>query len=41
MVVSLFMFAATLAKALDGREDQKELEKFIIAQFIKELKFLF
>ena len=41
MVVSQFMFTRTLARALDGLQDQKELEKFIIAEFIKELEFLF
>ena len=41
MVVSQFMFTRTLARALDGGQDQKELEKFIIAEFIKELEFLF
>ena len=41
MGVSQFMFTRTLAKALDGLQDQKELEKFIIAEFIKELEFLF
>ena len=39
MVVSQFMFTTTLAKALDGGQDQKDLEKFIIAEFINELKF--
>ena len=32
MVVSQFMFTRTLARALDGGQDQKELEKFIIAE---------
>ena len=41
MVVSQFMFTRTLARALDGLQDQKELEKFIIAEFIKKLEFLF
>lgn len=41
MVVSQFMFTRTLARALDGLQDQKELEKFIIAEFIKEFEFLF
>ena len=41
MVVSQFMFTRALARALDEGQDQKELEKFIIAEFIKEFEFLF
>ena len=39
IIVQHFTFARTLARTLSGRCNQKELEKFIIQESIKELKF--
>ena len=40
IVIQQFAFAKTLARALNYGRNNKELEKFIIKESIKELKFV-
>ena len=40
IVIQQFAFAQTLARALNNGRNNKELEKFIIKESIKELKFV-
>lgn len=40
IVIQQFAFAKTLARALNNGRNNKELEKFIIKESIKELKFV-
>ena len=40
IIVQHFTFACTLARTLSRRCNQKELEKFIIQESIKELEFI-
>lgn len=40
IVIQQFAFARTLARALNNGRNNKELEKFIIKESIKELKFV-
>ena len=40
IVIQQFAFAKTLACALNNGRNNKELEKFIIKESIKELKFV-
>ena len=39
VVISMFSFARSLSRTINGGKDQKELEKFIINGTIKELEF--
>ena len=40
IVMQMFGFARTLAHTINGGKDKKNIEKYIIAETIKELEYL-
>ena len=40
IVISMFSFMRSLARVINGGNDQKEIKKFITAETIQELEFV-